>query len=513
MHQPISTRTAGLLLLAVLAGCSKEMLTGESVARSTLKKAVDDPAGFVTTQPAQARTLVPQASLKAILTSGDIMPGSNLPWAPTPDGLGAYAEGGDLVVFATHELTAAGVTSTNGGPTFAFSRVSRLVLDPATLSVKAGRYVEDGSSGFIRFCSATWVDFMSGFSTGLFLTGEENGPTPSGSVAVAFDGLGNRTTLPHLGAFSHENTIAVPGFGQRIVTFGFDDSAGQSELYMFVAADEAGFLAGNGKLYVFRTDVKAASGKNLHSGNLAEGASISGYFVEITDPADLGAAPAARYSRLQSKVDALGAFPFVRLEDGDYDKSSSVPAIYFVDTGTNSVTGRPQINADCGGICDLAGSLYRMELNPNDPTAGAKLVLLQRSKGVASGWASPDNIATTRKSIMIMEDPAYPGFDGIRAPGIWNAKFQHHGDVGKFTEVVEAAQEQLIPGPNGKCVDAAGLCWETSGIVSAEQWLGEGGWLFSVQAHTLPFDVGSGAAKKSYGKESGQLVYLRLPGS
>jgi hypothetical protein len=105
-----------------------------------------------------------------------------------------------------------------------------------------------------------------------------------------YDGLGVKTPLPHLGAFSHENTIAVPGFGSKVVTFGFDDSSGQSELYLYLAADQDAYLRGAGKLYVFKTDEKAPSGKNLHSGNLTEGQRVRGYFVEIADPADLGAA-------------------------------------------------------------------------------------------------------------------------------------------------------------------------------------------------------------------------------
>jgi hypothetical protein len=187
----------------------------------------------------------------------------------------------------------------------------------------------------------------------------------------------------------------------------------------------------------------------------------------------------------------------------------TTPAIYFVDTGTSSVTGRTQVNADCGGVCDLAGSLYRLQLNPADPTTGASLVLLKRSPGQSTGWPSPDNLAVTRTSIMVMEDPAYDGWDGTREPGIWNAPFGAQGSLGSFQEVVKVLQEQLIPGPSGRCVDASALCWETSGIISTERWLGPGTWLFDVQAHTLPFAAG----QSHYPKEGGQLLYLRLPGS
>ena len=57
-------------------------------------------AGFVTSQPALVRTLLPQARLKPILSVGDPLPGqeSNSDpeqrvWAPIPDGLGARANG------------------------------------------------------------------------------------------------------------------------------------------------------------------------------------------------------------------------------------------------------------------------------------------------------------------------------------------------------------------------------------------------------------------------------------
>jgi hypothetical protein len=507
------------------AGAATSLMACSDPAADTpavpLADQIRTPQGFITAQPAQAERKVPDARLIPLLTSGDLLPGSNLPWAPTPDGLGAYRDGGDVVVFANHEITATGVSSTNGGTPFQFSRVSRLRIDPFTLHITSGDFVEDGSSGYIRLCSATWAGWAEGFPTGYFFTGEENGATSKGSITLAIDGNGNRTELPQLGALSHENTVAVPGFRHRVVTIGTDDSQGQSELYMYVAANETDFIQGNGKLYVFKTDEKSAAGNPMHSGNLTDGQTISGSFAEISDPADLGTAPSSRYANLQSKVDALGAFPFVRLEDADYIRPDwdewrepGRATVYFVDTGNETVTGRTQVGADCGGVCDPAGSLYRITLDERDPTRNARLTLVLRSKGAATGWASPDNVGISRRSIMIMEDPAYSGFDGSRAPGIWNASLRSDGRrVGEFREVVQVTQETLIPGDGGKCVDSKGLCWETSGIVSTAGLLGPGTWLFDVQAHTLPFSAGTGADAKNYKNESGQLLYLRLPGS
>lgn len=514
-----------LAATVALIGCSAETtpVSGPSLDRAAPL------AGFRTSQPAQARVLVDDARLTPIISSGDIMPGSNLPWGPVPDGLGGYVNGSALVLYANHEITAGGVPSTNGGPAFQFSRVSRLTIDRASLSVTAGDYVEDGLGGYIRFCSATWVDAAEGFPTGYFFAGEENGATSKGSVVVSYDKNGVKRELPQLGALSHENTVAVPGFAGKVVAFTTDDSRGQSELYMYVADDEARFIGGQGKLYVLKTDARSAADKPLHSGNLVEGQSVAAYFVEIQDPADLGATPASRYNRLQKKADQLGALPFVRLEDADYDRrfqrgredgddgfrgaGGRAPILYFVDTGSETVTGRTAVGADCGGVCDPAGSLYRLVLNPADPTSGATLTLMKRSRGIDGEWASPDNIATDDRGIMVMEDPAFTQWDGRRSPGIWHAKFRGNGALSSFREVVEATQTTLVPaavpGAEGRCIDSANTCWETSGIISTAESFGRGTWLFVVQAHTLPFKT-QNASGHAYASEGGQLLLLRL---
>ncbi|MEO7963400.1 MAG: hypothetical protein ABIT38_05760 [Gemmatimonadaceae bacterium] len=105
-------RTASSILLisclSAIAACGVERPIAPADAslvpvRVSLKSA---PAGFVTSEPAQAEALVPQAEVKPIISSGDLLPGSNEPWAPIPDGLGAYLDAGKLTVFANHEITA-----------------------------------------------------------------------------------------------------------------------------------------------------------------------------------------------------------------------------------------------------------------------------------------------------------------------------------------------------------------------------------------------------------------------
>jgi hypothetical protein len=492
-----------LFLLApaalTLAACDRP---DDAVSPDFANKSVK-PAGFQTAQPSLVRSLLPSASLKPLLTVGDPLPGQESNpdpeqrvWAPIPDGLGAFLGANGLVLFANHEISSSGVDGQ-----FAYSKVSRLEIDPATLQVTAGSYPitgKDAASLFQRLCSATFIGSQEGFTDGWFFTGEESTTGGAQGIQLAVSNDGSQVKqLPWLGHFAHENYIAVPGFGGKAVLVGTDDNSpaalgtpARSELYLYVASNAAGVLAGTGKLYVFASDEKAASG------DLGTGESINGRFVEVTDPGSLTA------DELQTKVDGLGAFKFVRLEDADYARDGASPRIYFVDTGNN--------NALCNGqVCDLHGSIYRMDLNAANPTLSPRLTLLARSRGVEAGdWASPDNIAVGPHSMMVQEDPAYAGFN--RPERIWNFKFRENGDLGEARAVAELETEKFT---GNVCSEPAGTCWETSGIIDASPWLGAGTWLFDVQAHTLPFTYEGDNGAVEISKEGGQLLYLRLPGS
>jgi hypothetical protein len=469
-----------LALAALIGGCDR----GDAPAAPTALPLAHTvaTAGFTTSATPQAYALTPNGTVTPIITVGDRLP-SGYVFAPIPDGLGAYQDGQDLIVYANHELTAGGVRDETGGSQFRNARVSRLVIDRTSLAVKDATLVLDGSEQYVRLCSATWVGAAEGFPSGFFLTGEESSGGAHDGIQLAIGKDGQHHELPWLGRYAHENLIAIPGFPGKVVLAGFDDTAGRSELYLYVAGAEADVLAGTGTLSVF------VSSQAAHSGYLAEGQTIAGHFVAVPNPAPLSS------SELQTVVNGLGAFPFVRLEDGDYDHRDGPkfggPAIYFVDTGSEGVR--------CGAAaCDAHGSIYRMEFDRTDPTANARLTLLQRSRGADLDWASPDNVASGKNSLMVMEDPAYAGF--ARAPRIWNF---HTTAAGGFLDRGSAVVEL----PNAECVEASGTCWESSGIIDASAWLGAGAWLFDIQAHTLPVPA------LGLLNEGGQLLALRLPGS
>ncbi len=434
----------------------------------------------LTSQPAQARLLGRKGELIPLLSVGDSLPPAGAAWAPVPDGLGGYQSGGDLILFANHELTSGGVKDSSGATQYPYARVSRLVLDTKTLAVKDASYVVNGSEQYQRLCSATFVDAAQGFPSGYFFTGEENtGGTHDGiQLAIGKDGAIHE--LPWLGRYAHENLTAVPYAG-HVVAIGTDDTRGASELYMYVGSTEADLINGTGKLYVFSSSVVS------HAGYLKAGEPISGTWVEVPNPASLSSA------QLQAAVTGLGAFPFVRLEDSDYDRrATGGGGVYFVDTGSESVA--------CGAApCDAYGSIYRLQLNRLDPTGPARLVLITRSNGALSGWSSPDNIAATSRSLMVQEDPANSTFAGQRAPRIY--RFGYSGANGL------TRPESVVALENPTCDDVRGTCWESSGIIDASAWFGPGSWLFDVQAHTLP--VANGRLLN----EGGQLLLLRLPGS
>lgn len=439
-------------------------------------------ATAVTVAPLQARPLLEGVELHPIITVGERA--GSFVWAPLPDGIGAYSLGDRLVLHVNHEIDGLELL-----PGFRAAMVSRLELSLPDLAVLNLRYPVDGSEGLQRLCSASWAGQAEGFrAPGVFLTGEEG----SDGRALAVDMQGAIHRLPRLGRFAHENAVPLRGLSGQIGVVGLDDSRGKSELYLTLAASGEALLNGEGSLHVFATDAAA------DVASLRPGQTVSGRFLAVPDKvADGSGSGLQDWVNQQRAAAAAGdakVLPFVRLEDGDIDRRPGAgPRLYFADTGTDEAAGT---SVTCGATgdqpCDPFGSLYRLDLDPVTPTEGVRLTLLARSNGHASGWASPDNVATDQNSLMVQEDPAYDAFN--RPARIYRLALDGDG-LGEAEPVVEMVEDADGCGPDA-------TCWESSGILSLEPWLGPGSWVFDVQAHGREDIPGV--------TEGGQMILMRV---
>lgn len=437
----------------------------------------------------------PGVTVQVLATVGDLMPGSGEFFAPTPDGIGIWSDSNGMNLMVNHELN--GVQRFDGGTDYAFAMVSHLVIDPGERRTIDHSYVMDGSEGYRFLCSATWVDTEDGFPGGYFFTGEE---LDIGGRQLAIDAEGSITEMPWVGHYNHENQISVPGFPNHVVLLNFDDTAAgldrngrsESEMYMYVGRDSRAVMNGEGQLYVFAP----GTGESANPSDLVTGKSIAGAWKPI--PSEIALNPDA--SVLQSFVDSIGVFEFVRLEDGWYDKRPGYgAAAMFYDTGRNERV----LDSAGSGAADPWGSLYYLKLDPNDPAGEATLTLLSRSNGPESGWASPDNGDMNEAgTIMLQEDPANVPYD--RPPAIYQMKLIGTTGVSVATRIAEVSDPDCLDTPD---CDPRVNRWETSGIVDASEWFGPGYWISSVQAHSQPVPALGLAG------QNGQIFLLYAPGS
>lgn len=436
-----------------------------------------------------------------------------------PDGLGAYEEDDDTVaVFMNHELTKSTQSEPDvGGALNRGTFVSKYLLNEDG-NVLSGERAYDSvyqenvlvgpaadatntTSAFGRFCSGSLASRDVGFDRPIFLTGEEvdNG-------ADSFDGKGGQTVaifdnqahaLPRMGHFAKENTLIMPRTGRKTVALPLEDgpSGPDSQLYMYVGRKSrqqgATVLARNGldsgTLYVFRSTTPGANNElSFQSGT------VEGEWVEIPGAATM------TDTELEAASDAVGAFGFVRIEDGAFDKERR-NQFFFVTTGGNKSAGNE------------LGRLYQLRLDRDDPTDDARLgVVYNADHVVAAGGdiaISPDNLDTSEDSLVINEDGTSPSRAVMAAKGRDGSIWEFELADGNWLNRVDVSSAQRVaeldpPGRDGVQVGAG--IWETSGIIDvSELFGGEVAWLTVVQAHS---PTGAPAPNTV---EDGQLLLLR----
>jgi hypothetical protein len=473
------------------------------------------------------RAVDPGYEVRPLLSVGDSVPETSDPtlryqMLGVPDGLGAFAnDDGTITLYMNHELPSDGTSEpVLGAPLNRGALVSRFTLDAQGNVISGERaydqvYNEDLLVGpapqadnttpsFGRFCSAVLAGPAEGLDRPIYFTNEEAEALNNRGVRGSFDGRGGLSvaifdneihTLPKLGRFSKENTLVMSGTGRRTVIVSLEDgpSFADSQLYMYVGTKDRSEAAGalarngldNGRLYVF-----ASTTPGLNNELTFQQGTISGRWVEIPNAENMGEV------QLENAADLAGAFGFVRIEDGAFNKTHS-NELFFVTTGGNPVEGN--------GL----GRLYSVRLSSNVLGRATLQLVYNGDQAIAAGAEvpiSPDNVDTSASYLMI--DEGGTGRTGpvltakARDLSLW--RFDLSGtawstrvDLSSATRIAQVSP----PGRDGITVPVN--AWEPSGILDASTLFGEDSWLQNVQAHRPTANPGATTG------EDGQLTLVR----
>ena len=481
-------------------------------------------SGFLTPEPPYV-TLDPGvpagSSVKAILSSGEYV--NDFRFQGLPDGIGlAPGPDGTVNVFVAHEET---TVPFFGTADFQAASVSKLNLNtnpgPDMGAVLNAEVALSSDKGYLRFCSASMAGPAEGFSRYTFFTGEESndivdvsGDAPYGSdpaldpqrqagYAVILDAeSGESTQVAGMGRLNHENTIALPGWNQLALLTTDDTFNGPSaQLYLYLANHESHVWQDKGSLWAFRVtrtdDGPVDSTDAFNDANdyldLQAGDEWQGEFIRVPKEIARGLTGEAPQDALEIWSNANNVFQFIRLEDLAYDKDDP-RVVYVADTGRTRVipdldTGR--MKRGPGGTIGFAdnGSIFRFEFNENNPRKVDSFSVLAQGDdpggSLYTPFVNPDNLDTSANSLMVQEDT-----DGAK---IW--RYDLASDAWSVVATVND--------PDG----------ESSGIVDASEWFGEGAWILDVQGHGAYVEQRldeDGVLRKL---ESGQLLLMVIPGS
>ncbi|MFY9488834.1 MAG: hypothetical protein WAP35_09105 [Solirubrobacterales bacterium] len=470
--------------------------------------------GFLTSVKPYAVPVGDEYELKPLLSVGDTVPETSnrakrYQFVGIPDGLGLARIEGKQSVFVNHELTRPTTSEPVIGDPLnrgAFVSKYRIARDGSIISgeraydtvynentlVGPAADSTNATSAFARLCSGFMADWKVGFSEPIYLAGEES------SGSDTFDGRGGQSVaiydneahvLPKFGRFPWENQVVIPYTGRKTVVIGLEDgpSTPDSQLYMYVGTKVRGASSvlrrnglDNGKLYVF------ADPAHTSEGDFQNG-STTGKWVEIPGAENLTDV------QLEAASDAVGAFGFIRSEDGA--ANPLVPGqFHFVTTGSSF----PAV----GSEYDKLGRVYRLNVNVLNPTAAAKLTVIVNADDVIDAGGdtaiSGDNVAVNGRYLMVQEDGTAESRPVMGAKG-------RDGSIWRFDLWNSYAAERVVsldpPGRDGVAVGPG--VWETSGIIDTTLEFGLDSWLFDVQAHR---PTGTPAPNTV---EDGQLLLMR----
>jgi hypothetical protein len=495
--------------------------------------------GFRTEEPAMLEG-VGGTKVKALMTVGDTL-SSGYRFEAIPDGISVKPSGhGRLDVYVNHETStvpfpyvAAGPTVDNSLNDFDNAQLSRLVLSRNSARVLSGKLVIKSSENFQRFCSNFLATRAQGFSRDILFTNEETPdfvyrtgrawPTipgdpaaQQGGVVVAYDvKTGARKPILGMGRLNHENSVAIPGFRKIVVLTGDDTfvtNPAQSQVYAYLADSARDVWKDKGSLYGFKSDVAGVD--DYYDFTPGSTMSVSGTFVKIPKAVAVGDQTA-----LETASDAAGVFQFVRIEDIAYDRKHP-NIVYLADSGRASALTD-------NGFASTNGRIWKMVLDKHNPKKVRSLSILidgdTTGLGVASVMHQPDNIETTRRSLLITEDPSSANQFNVDDPNGTTARIWRYDFKTKALTVAAKVVQTADEGPTDKDPSTtAGRwgTWESSGIIDVSKYFGPGTFLVDIQAHSLFVEVGEGPDLVApvgpdwlNKREGGQLLLIRIPGA
>lgn len=548
--------------------------------------------GFLTSQ--ESMLLVTPAveaaggSVTPILTVGDMVKGYR--FEALPDGISFSASGRSsdhgnssrhdnrtVDVYVNHEtsrvpfpLAANGsgwspTTNANGSQNdFDNSQLSKLTLDQGSMRVLSGSYAIPSSANFQRFCSNFLATWQQGFKDPLLFTNEEgvDWVNRTGSAFIAFPGAagarqigavvaydpknGKYQPIWGMGRLNHENSLAIPGYGNPVLLTGddtFTTTPSQSQLYSYIADSGKDVWKDRGDLWAFVADQTQPKQK-YEDFAPGDATSISGYFVEVPKliatgrnadgselmaaqvPASLGGPypPPPGPGNLASSWQTFNGvgidgpqwvlewwsrqhhvFNFVRLEDMAYDKRPGMSnVVYLVDSGRGTGSTPPAPLPQGPGV-STNGRVWKLVLNLTDPTLVDSLSILiegdDRTVRDPARIHQPDNIESTPNGLYITEDPGSqqnfpfgaidPGSSNFNPDAtnarIWQYKFSAPlaTRLNPVAVIDQTADERLGTDVDIPTSPGTHGFWEASGIIDVSSVFGPGAFLVTIQSHSL----------------------------
>ncbi|MFC4220360.1 phosphatase [Flagellimonas marina] len=425
------------------------------------------------------------AQLEMIMSSADILPSDpSFVFGSYTDGAALYpAEDGTFALINNLE---------------ADYSIARIRVDSDLRPLEGDYIVNSTATAFTAQCSGSSITVEEHGFGPLYLSGGEWGGNAKGVYKInPFRSTNDRVEaerLPALGEWSTENAVVIGKDAyptQTVVFMGDDDSQNvypSAHFGMYVAS--RGDLYG-GKLYVLRgkdtTETAIGGGGLKFEMGMAEDIEYDVEWVEMTER--------TLEELNQEAIDSV-AIGFQRIEDIDWQRGSAANNRNVFFNATGRIRGD---NPDLANRGTSFGRVYKLELNPDDPTGDAKLTVIidgDLEGGKGDGMHSPDNIVVTENYAYIQEDPN--GYADLNADIQGYAKlWQYNIMTGDFIEVMEC--NQVAAAALG--IGDTDSYWEITGMIDVTDVLGSAEPVFicGAQVHGWSFDSGNPATYRADG--------------